>query len=68
MFTGIEPNQLILFIILLAAVVLLFTEWIRIDLTAILIILAILWLLGVRVNVIAWQPFVDLGRGWCRNC
>lgn len=41
MFTGIEPNQLILFGILLAAIVLLFTEWIRIDLTAILIILAL---------------------------
>jgi di/tricarboxylate transporter len=41
MFIGIEPNQLILFVILLAAVVLLFTEWIRIDLTAVLIILAL---------------------------
>ena len=41
MFTGLGPDQLILFIILLAAVVLLFTEWIRIDLTAILIILAL---------------------------
>ena len=41
MFTGIETDQLYLFIILIGAVILLFTEWIRIDLTAILIILAL---------------------------
>jgi di/tricarboxylate transporter len=39
MFTGIEPNQVILLLILTGSVILLFTEWIRIDLTAILIIL-----------------------------
>src|SRR6266508_954228 len=39
MFTGIESNQLYLFIILIGSVILLFTEWVRIDLTAILIIL-----------------------------
>lgn len=38
---GLEPNQLILLIILVASVILLFTEWIRIDLTAILIILTL---------------------------
>src|ERR1041385_5825411 len=38
MFGGIELNQLYLFLILIGSVVLLFTEWIRIDLTAILII------------------------------
>jgi di/tricarboxylate transporter len=41
MFLGIEINQIILFAILIGAIVLLFTEWIRIDLTAILIILAL---------------------------
>ena len=35
MFNGIELNQLYLFFILIGSVVLLFTEWIRIDLTAI---------------------------------
>jgi di/tricarboxylate transporter len=39
MFSGIEPNQLYLLFILIGSVILLFTEWIRIDLTAILIIL-----------------------------
>jgi len=39
MFNGIELNQLYLFAILTGAVILLFTEWIRIDITAILIIL-----------------------------
>src|SRR5687767_12743456 len=39
MFGGIEIDQLYLFIILIGSIVLLFTEWIRIDLTAILIIL-----------------------------
>ena len=46
MFSGMEPNQLYLLLILLGAVVLLFTEWIRIDLTGILIIL-MLGLTGV---------------------
>ncbi|MEO8354578.1 MAG: SLC13 family permease [Chloroflexota bacterium] len=39
MFNAIEPNQVILLLILTGSVLLLFTEWIRIDLTAILIIL-----------------------------
>ena len=39
MFSSIEPNQVILLLILTGSVILLFTEWIRIDLTAILIIL-----------------------------
>ena len=38
MFNGIELNQLYLFLILIGAVFLFFTEWIRLDLTAILII------------------------------
>jgi di/tricarboxylate transporter len=38
MFRGIELNQLYLFLILIGSVILLFTEWIRLDLTAILII------------------------------
>src|SRR5688572_28694540 len=38
---GLDSAQLYLFVILIGAVVLLFTEWIRIDLTAILIILAL---------------------------
>jgi len=38
MFNGFELNQLFLFFILIGSVVLLFTEWIRIDLTAIVII------------------------------
>src|SRR5919106_4741493 len=41
MFGGIEIDQLYLFIILTGAIILLFTEWIRIDLTAILIILTL---------------------------
>src|SRR6266540_7296681 len=41
MLLGIEPTQLVLLIILIISVILLFTEWIRIDLTAILIILAL---------------------------
>lgn len=41
MFTGLDIHQLYLFVILIGAIVLLFTEWIRIDLTAILIILAL---------------------------
>jgi di/tricarboxylate transporter len=46
MSNAIEPNQVILLLILTGAVILLFTEWIRIDLTAILIIL-LLSLTGV---------------------
>lgn len=38
MFSGIALNQLYLFLILIGAVILFFTEWIRIDLTAVLII------------------------------
>jgi di/tricarboxylate transporter len=38
---GIQPAQITLIIILIGSVILLFTEWIRIDLTAILIILAL---------------------------
>ncbi len=41
MLSELEPNQLILLLILAAAVVLLFTEWIRLDLTAILIVLTL---------------------------
>jgi di/tricarboxylate transporter len=36
---GIQPAQITLIIILIGSVILLFTEWIRVDLTAILIIL-----------------------------
>jgi di/tricarboxylate transporter len=41
MLNGIEVNQIYLFVILIGSIVLLFTEWIRIDLTAILIIVAL---------------------------
>jgi di/tricarboxylate transporter len=41
MLNGLEANQIFLFIILVGAAVLLFTEWIRIDLTAVLIIAAL---------------------------
>ena len=41
MFLGLETNQIILLAILIVSTVLLFGEWIRIDLTAILIILAL---------------------------
>ncbi|HLO28039.1 MAG TPA: SLC13 family permease [Anaerolineales bacterium] len=41
MFNGSELNQLTLFIILIAAMVLMFTEWLRLDLTAILMIVAL---------------------------
>ena len=41
MLNGLEANQIFLFIILAGAAVLLFTEWIRIDLTAVLIIAAL---------------------------
>jgi di/tricarboxylate transporter len=46
MLNGIELDQIYLFVILVGAIVLLFTEWIRIDLTAILIIV-MLGLTGV---------------------
>ena len=38
---AIEPNQIALLLILAGSVILLFTEWIRIDLTAILIIITL---------------------------
>ena len=41
MFTGTELQQLYLLLILVGTVILLFTEWIRLDLTAILIIVAL---------------------------
>jgi di/tricarboxylate transporter len=41
MLNGIEVNQVYLIIILVGAIILLFTEWIRIDLTAVLIIVAL---------------------------
>jgi di/tricarboxylate transporter len=41
MLTSAEVQQLYLFIILVGAIILLFTEWIRLELTAILIILAL---------------------------
>src|ERR1043165_6145506 len=41
MFIGIQLNQLILLIILVVSVILMFTEWIRLDLTAILIIVTL---------------------------
>jgi di/tricarboxylate transporter len=41
MLNGIEWNQIYLFIVLVGAIVLLFTEWIRVDLTAVLIIVAL---------------------------
>ena len=41
MLNGVEVNQIYLFVILTGAIILLFTEWIRIDLTAILIIVAL---------------------------
>ena len=41
MFSGLELNQLYLFLILIGSIILLFTEWIRIDLTAVLIIVMI---------------------------
>lgn len=39
--TGFEPSQITLLLILAGSILLFFTEWIRIDLTAILIILAL---------------------------
>lgn len=41
MLNGIELNQIYLFAILTGAVILMFTEWIRLDLTAILIIIVL---------------------------
>lgn len=41
MLNGIEASQIYLVLILVGAIVLLFTEWIRIDLTAVLIIAAL---------------------------
>src|SRR5215211_3999097 len=56
MFSGIELNQLYLFLILIGAVVLFFTEWIRLDLTAILIIV-MLSLTGVLAPEAALSGF-----------
>jgi di/tricarboxylate transporter len=56
MFNGIESNQLYLLAILTGSIVLLFTEWIRIDLTAILIIL-MLSLTGVLATDEALSGF-----------
>lgn len=56
MFNGIELNQLYLFGILTGVVILLFTEWIRIDITAILIIL-LLSLTGVLTTEDALSGF-----------
>ena len=52
----IESDQLYLFVILIGAVILLFTEWIRIDLTAVLIIVA-LGLTGVLTPDAALSGF-----------
>ena len=41
MLNGIEASQIYLFIIMVGSIILLFTEWIRVDLTAILIIVAL---------------------------
>src|SRR5919109_1997653 len=53
MFGGIEIDQLYLFIILTGAIILLFTEWIRIDLTAILMIvmLSLTGVLGAEASL-----------------
>src|SRR6266540_5688483 len=56
MFSGSELNQLYLFLILIGSIVLLFTEWIRIDLTAILIIV-MLGLTGVLAPEAALSGF-----------
>ena len=56
MLNGIEPSQIYLFLILVGSIVLLFTEWIRIDLTAILIIVA-LGLTGVLDSEAALSGF-----------
>ena len=41
MLGGIQLNQIYLLLIMAGAIILLFTEWLRIDLTAILIIAAL---------------------------
>jgi di/tricarboxylate transporter len=56
MLNGIEASQIYLFIILAGSVLLLFTEWIRIDLTAVLIIVA-LGLTGVLAPEAALSGF-----------
>ena len=56
MLNGIEASQIYLFIILAGSILLLFTEWIRIDLTAILIIVA-LGLTGVLTPAAALSGF-----------
>src|SRR5215207_7628047 len=56
MFNGVELNQLYLFGILIGSIILLFTEWIRLDLTAILIIL-MLSLTGVLAPEAALSGF-----------
>jgi di/tricarboxylate transporter len=56
MLNGIDWNQIYLLLILIGAIVLLFTEWIRIDLTAILIIVA-LGLTGVLDGEAALSGF-----------
>src|SRR5215212_5600190 len=56
MLNGIELNQLYLFIILIGSIILLFTEWIRIDLTAILMIV-MLSLTGVLSAEDAFSGF-----------
>jgi di/tricarboxylate transporter len=56
MFGGIEVNQLYLFVILIGAVILLFTEWVRVDLTAVLIIL-MLSMTGVLAPEEAFSGF-----------
>ena len=56
MLNGIDAHQIYLLIILVGAVILLFTEWIRLDLTAILIILA-LSITGVLAPEAAFSGF-----------
>src|SRR5512134_3638467 len=56
MLNGIEASQIYLFIILAGAIILLFTEWLRIDLTAIIIITA-LGLTGVLDAEVALSGF-----------
>jgi di/tricarboxylate transporter len=56
MFSEIDSHQLYLFIILVGSIILLFTEWIRIDLTGILIIL-MLGLTGVLESDAALSGF-----------
>jgi di/tricarboxylate transporter len=56
MLNGIEAGQIYLFLILVGSIILLFTEWIRIDVTAILIIVA-LGLTGVLDSEAALSGF-----------